>query len=170
MPKDLVRPCFQVLPQEPTCRTSPIPPCHPPQWAMSPRSHLGGARESPAPLVQACPSIPGSSLSAPSSGSSAGAGGEEVCAAARWDPGAAFQVGMEPQRALCPQPPLAGAALSPHPRRAQWDIVQSRKGPLVQPPAPGALGSLLGSAQGGRGHQRGLLGAHVLMSPPGPPS
>ena len=52
-------------------------------------------------------------------------------------------------------------------RRAQWDIVQSRKGPLVQPPAPGALGSLLGSAQGGRGHQRGLLGAHVLMSPPG---
>lgn len=112
-------------------------------------------------------SVPGSSPSTLSGGSSAGAGGEEGHAAVRWDPRRCLSGGDGTTKGSLSSAYPGRRCIVPPPRRAQWDIVQSRKGALVQPPAPGALGSLLGSAQGGRGHQRVLLGAHVLMSPPG---
>ena len=62
--------------------------------------------------------------------------------------------------------PWLGAALF-SPEKGTMGHCTQQKGPLVWPPACWAPGSLFGFAQGGRGHQRGLLGAHVLAFPPG---
>lgn len=160
-------PCFQVLPQEPTTHTSPPYPllsgCH---VRMSPHSHLGRVGRVQGPQPKPARASLGPRLDV---GAAQGMEARKDGSAVRCDPGCCFSGGDSFHKGpFVLSFPWLGLHCSPL-RRAQWDIVQSRKGPLVQPPARWALGSLPGFAQGGRGHQRvhrELMFSCLLQGPP----
>lgn len=106
----------------------------PPQSAMSPRSHLRRVGERPAPgpslleppgVLTKCSELWEQRRSRGRGGPPCGQVGPQALP---------FRWGRSTKGPLSSASP--GRRCIVPPRSAQWDIVQSRKGPLVQPPAP----------------------------------
>lgn len=165
MPEDLVRPCFQVLPQEPTRCTTPIPPCHPTPVGDEPTqpSEESGGEAGPRPKPARASRGPHQVLGAVGAAQEPGA--RRPALRSGGTPGAAFQVGTQHKGPFVLSFPWPALHCSPE-KCTMGHCAEQKRAPCPAS-SSAALGSLLGSAQGGRGHQRGLLGAHVLMSPPG---